>query len=271
MYRIRLDILSVNASGSDSYLCTIDNQLEIIEDPLNPLSSPKLCSHHYSETGNLSFQSNRNSMLLLLRTDHQQIVSFTVTYQSMNCCEHVIYTSNNGTFHSISYPQNYLNSQNSTYEIHCLEPNCTIYLKFDSLDIQSGIALLYGGQSDSQCDSDYVEISDRGNFKQKLCGNWTGQVNNLIFSTSTGLLKVRFYSDHVGTSRGFQARWQTVLGDESSCHNDWIEYEESCLFFSSSLANWYQAGKECIENGSHLVKIASKYQYSFINKQLHMR
>uniref|UniRef100_A0A672K4Y4 C-type lectin domain-containing protein n=1 Tax=Sinocyclocheilus grahami TaxID=75366 RepID=A0A672K4Y4_SINGR len=41
----------------------------------------------------------------------------------------------------------------------------------------------------------------------------------------------------------------------SPCQEDWVFYEDSCYFQSSSKKSWQIAEKNCVEKGSHLVVV----------------
>ncbi|XP_016122056.1 asialoglycoprotein receptor-like 1, partial [Sinocyclocheilus grahami] len=49
------------------------------------------------------------------------------------------------------------------------------------------------------------------------------------------------------------------------CQEDWVFYEDSCYFQSSSKKSWQIAEKNCVEKGSHLVVVNDLAELDFLS------
>ncbi|KAG9476560.1 hypothetical protein GDO78_003221 [Eleutherodactylus coqui] len=195
--------LSFSAFNLEHSLSCAQDHLDIYDNATDTKGSPigSYCGRSIPPT----ITSSDSRMVLSLVTDHSLTGAegFSADYVSINASTvcGATYTEATGTFTSPNYPADYPANKECVFTISAGR-NMQIRLNFTSFDLHSSM-------SGSECTMDYVEIRNGGYDTSPLLGRFCRERPPEIISHSSKLW-VKFRSDSTGTSRGFEAQWESI-------------------------------------------------------------
>ncbi|NP_445784.3 cubilin precursor [Rattus norvegicus] len=203
--------------------CSLD-YLAVFDGPTtNSRLIDKLCG----DTTPAPIRSNKDVVLLKLRTDAgQQGRGFEINFRQ-RCDNVVIVNKTSGILESINYPNPYDKNQRCNWTIQATTGN-TVNYTFLGFDVESYM----------NCSTDYVELYDGPQWMGRYCGNNMPPPG----ATTGSQLHVLFHTDGINSGeKGFKMQWFTHgCGGEMS--------GTAGSFSSPGYPNSYPHNKECIWN-----------------------
>ncbi|XP_064639828.1 uncharacterized protein LOC135495295 [Lineus longissimus] len=252
-YRIILRILELDIPGETS--CKTDKLVIKVSESD---SGTQLCGAkvNYSRD-DLEFQSVLNILSVSFISDYMlEGQGFNAEYTAVQTCSNSTESKPTGDFHSINYPNGYLNSQNCETTIVTNLEGRVIQVSFSYLVLESESG---GPEVDYRCTKDYIEILD-GLDAHRRCGDWSGRESQLVFNSFTNKMVVRFSTDHNVSRPGFHATWHAVKNESAllDCDIDWEESKKHCFKVFNEPRNWTDAATDCEQRLSYLAKVDNK-------------
>ncbi|XP_070574727.1 cubilin-like [Ptychodera flava] len=262
--RFRLDELELQGSTSQRERCDADYLR--ITGATPPGSSVTLCgSAEDYEANELVFDSVENELEVMFASDYLiEKAGFYGKFYALDSCENETVSGMNGRISSPNYPDNYPNSQDCYITITV--PHDTVLLTFETFDLRSDAA---GGDS---C-QDYVEIMTAED-EYKVCGNWQGKQNQLVYHSVSNVILVHFFADGQGTANGFQASYKAMGAEITDgvarpiCPRGWIQFKENCYEIVHDEKTWSEAVEACELERTHLASIHTLQEQLFLNSQI---
>lgn len=148
-----------------------------------------------------------------------------------DCFRNLTVKGNGGTLTSPNFPNNYPSSIDCRWLLTAAEPNATILLKIDSLDIEP----------DTDCKLDYLQVYLGATALAPALGPFCGTVNNKLLKTNSSKLLLVFHSDPVYENKGFSLDYFTQT--TSDCQD--LLTEESGSLRSPGFPGDYPDNTDC--------------------------
>uniref|UniRef100_A0A8D2LJ70 Suppressor of tumorigenicity 14 protein homolog n=1 Tax=Varanus komodoensis TaxID=61221 RepID=A0A8D2LJ70_VARKO len=188
-------VISLTFTTFDVAPCHMGDDFVKVYNSLSPVeahSLVKLCGS-YNPSYNLTFVSSQNVMLVMLITDAKgRYPGFKAQFFQMpkkKSCGGVL-SGMSGNFNTPYHPGHYPPNMDCTWNIQVSNMNVKVRFQEFFL-VEPGIPL-------DSCTKDYVEINN-----VKYCGHR----ENLVVSSQTNQITVRFHSDSSFVDSGFQAEF----------------------------------------------------------------
>lgn len=136
---------------------------------------------------------NSSSDTIVIKQTNNEL-NFQLEYAMVGCIE--VFRADEGEFKSPNYPKPYTNNMECLWEI-VTQSGMGIELTISDLDIEDTV----------NCTKDALVISSHyhsNNTKERHCGKHS----ELVVTSSSHKLYVRFYSDNQGNGKGFEASYK---------------------------------------------------------------
>lgn len=162
------------------------------------IATTRLCGY---ENSNYQFQSSNNIFMAHFHADtreyaESQKLRFKLIWHAKSSCPlEQKFFGTQGRITSGNYPEAYLNNQNCSYLVE-VPRGLMVQLRFRDLRLEPVDRRISNCQNLSYA-HDYVIVGNT-----KLCGNWTGLEDTLVFRSNTNLINFAFVSDQWTTPSG---------------------------------------------------------------------
>uniref|UniRef100_A0A8C9LAD2 Deleted in malignant brain tumors 1 protein n=1 Tax=Pavo cristatus TaxID=9049 RepID=A0A8C9LAD2_PAVCR len=147
-----------------------------------------------------SFSSSLNSCSYLIPYSYSAIQHSFYVSQKYFCGSFL--SNSSGTIRSPFYPSNYPDNADCLWEIQ-VKNNYRIMLTFGSIQLHGG------------CRYDYIEIYDGPPSTSPLLGRICSGYN-IMYTSSSNMMTVRFHSDSRYSNRGFYAEYHSFPADQNT-------------------------------------------------------
>ncbi|KAG2458577.1 CUBN protein, partial [Polypterus senegalus] len=217
------EIESHNACGYD-YLAVYDGP-----DANAPLLG-KLCG--LSKPAAIT--ATQSTMYIRFRSDSSfNHKGFSAQF-SEACGSTIVTDDTGGAIASPLYPSNYPHNQNCSWILIAQEPFTHVTLSFSDFSLEN---------SNGNCTTDFVEILDGDNYGAPVKSRHCGKVVPHPETSFSNALVVNFFSNGMGSARGFRATYAASL---SACGG--VLYMETGAFNSPNYPDAYPPNTECVWN-----------------------
>ncbi|XP_046374817.2 cubilin-like [Haliotis rufescens] len=235
----------IDASNKDSsiFVKVLDSVIETskacVYDSLSFYDGPnstdrslgRLCGN-----GRTTFISTGSSIYILFKTDgDHELKGFNLEfYESTKCGGDLIATPDKTTFQSPGYPNQYFKNMNCSWFLTAKDPNDTIVVQFDHMDVQSS----------SGCVDDSVTVyndhqGDGNQFLGTFCGYSTPR-----FQSSKTKLRIDFKTHGSQVGSGFTFHYRTV--EAGVCNLTMVSDVNPLYIVSPGYPDAYENDLQCV-------------------------
>ncbi|XP_077982366.1 CUB domain-containing protein 2-like [Glandiceps talaboti] len=260
--RIRFEIQFLDIqNGTVEYLCDTDFLQVFQGQGTRPTTFCGTTDKYRHDQ--LIFDSEENEIQLLFYSDYlTEKDGFLGRYYALDSCRNESIFAMNGTISSPNYPNFYPNSQDCYITLQAPQ-GYQLLVHFETFNTQDG-------NLDS-C-NDFVEVFT-GNDTIKLCGNWQGRQNQLVYQSVSNIFRIHFFTDGYGTAKGFRADFSAILYNRTvvfnpTCPQGWLHFKRFCYEIVNITRTWYEANDACQREGTNLASIHSLGEQHFINSAI---
>ncbi|XP_015795561.2 cubilin-like, partial [Tetranychus urticae] len=157
----------------------------------------------------------RGNLTIAFRSDTiKSHRGFNIKYQIIPCGGN--FTQSSGKVTAPIVDDNYVNNAHCSYLITVPEDN-VIMLRLSKIELYNTELCYPNGFVYPHSELDYLEIWDGPSRDSPLLRRLCGSSDPMIFKSSTNSLLLVFHSDEEYTSSGFEATWETTLGQKQGC------------------------------------------------------